>query len=585
MKKNDLPFQHNAAKLSIDISMISKSSVESTIKPSDIKQVPQDAAVRAAIRAEALRIASASFTDAPPDRTELEFHGIHLLSSMREGLQYLGFTMVELSNAYWTTRYSATPLNRRLLLLPHCLRDQRVCRGVYDSVGLNCAGCGACDIHSMKRRADELGYQVIIAEGTTSVIMKVLDNEADAILGVACLDSLEKSYERISNLGVPMVAVPLLRDGCKDTEAEIALITQLMELRTEERKRDYLSYVPLLRHTRSLYPNRSLDKYLAPMLNRSSDGVFQSETDRISYEWILEGGKRFRPFITLAAYGVAKHGDIVLEDGADLDSLIPDSVRSISIAIECLHKASLVHDDIEDDDNWRYGEDTLHHRYGVATALNVGDFLIGLGYLLVSKQVDDIGADAVSDILMHLGAAHLNLCRGQGVELANTANDSVSIKPLDVLSIYALKTSQAFEAALYAGMRSAGYHMDKELLSRFCGYLGQGYQIVNDLEDWSESEENKVHMGQDFLSCRPTILRAFAAESGFEVPTPKDVRGGVISILAVRERYESVGAFAKAEALLDRLKSRCLSLADQVELKPIGNLLRFLVNTILARTE
>ncbi len=566
------------------ISMIFKPSGESTIKPSNIKQVPQDAEVRSAIRAESLRIASASFTNSPPDRTELEFHGIHLLSSMQERLEYLGFAMVELSNAFWKRRYAATPFNRRLLLLPHCLRDQKACRGTYDSVGLNCAGCGACDIHSLKSRADELGYQVIIAEGTTSVIMKVLDNEADAILGVACLDSLEKSYERVSNLGVPMVAVPLLRDGCKDTEAEISLVKRIMELRTEDRQQDYLSYVPMLRHTRSIFAIRNLERHLATVFDRSPDGGFSTETDRISYEWILEGGKRFRPFITLAAYGVAKHGDIVMEEGANLESLIPDSVRHIAIAIECLHKASLVHDDIEDGDNWRYGDDTLHHRYGVATALNVGDFLIGLGYLLVSRQVSDIGADVTSDILAHLGAAHLNLCRGQGAELMSVSNGSENLKPLEVLSIYAQKTSKAFEAALFAGLRSAGYQMDKELLSRFSSYLGQGYQIVNDLDDWSESEENKVHMGQDFLSCRPTILRAFASEKGSNIPTAQDVQSGMVSIQEVRELYESMGAFTKADALVDLLKARCLTIADQIEKKPIGNLLRFLVNTILAHT-
>ena len=127
--------------------------------------------------------------------------------------------------------------------------------------------------------------------------------------------------------------------------------------------------------------------------------------------------------------------------------------------------------------------------------------------------------------------------------------------------------------------------MDKEPLSRFCSYMGQGYQIVNDLDDWSESEENKVHMGQDFLSGRPTILRAFASENGSDVPTAQDVQSGMVSIQEVRERYESMGAFTKADALVDRLKLRCLTIADQIEKKPIGNLLRFLVNTILAHTD
>ena len=59
----------------------------------------------------------------------------------------------------------------------------------------------------------------------------------------------------------------------------------------------------------------------------------------------------------------------------------------MALAIEALHKASLVHDDIEDDDEFRYGRPTLHRVHGVAQAVNVGDFLIGLGYRLIAGEM------------------------------------------------------------------------------------------------------------------------------------------------------------------------------------------------------
>src|SRR5207244_6345836 len=98
------------------------------------------------------------------------------------------------------------------------------------------------------------------------------------------------------------------------------------------------------------------------------------------------------------------------ENGAQLT----DSVRRTALAIETFHKASLVHDDIEDDDTFRYGQETLHRRYGISTAINVGDYLIGLGYRLVSRSRQDIGGDCAADILDRLADAHLKLSERQG---------------------------------------------------------------------------------------------------------------------------------------------------------------------------
>ena len=75
----------------------------------------------------------------------------------------------------------------------------------------------------------------------------------------------------------------------------------------------------------------------------------------------------------------------------------PRWIRRAALSIEAFHKASLVHDDIEDDDIFRYGRATLHRQYGVGTAINVGDYLIGLGYRLVDLQVlrhEDLSARA-----------------------------------------------------------------------------------------------------------------------------------------------------------------------------------------------
>ena len=135
---------------------------------------------------------------------------------------------------------------------------------------------------------------------------------------------------------------------------------------------------------------------------------------------------------------------------------LPDPVRRAAIAIETFHKASLVHDDIEDDDAFRYGHETLHRVHGIGTAINVGDYLIGLGYRLVSRDRKELGAEAAADILDKLADAHMKLSEGQGAELLWRDAKDKALTTLDALKIYALKTAPAFEAALYTGVRLAG---------------------------------------------------------------------------------------------------------------------------------
>ncbi len=135
--------------------------------------------------------------------------------------------------------------------------------------------------------------------------------------------------------------------------------------------------------------------------------------ESIAYDWLAQGGKRSRPFITLAAYDALKGAPGTLSpEGVNL----PDAVRRAALAIESFHKASLVHDDIEDDD-------TFSLRPGHLATVVVrrehcqsmfGDYLIGLGYRLVSRQRKELGGDCAADIVDRLAEAHLKLSEGQG---------------------------------------------------------------------------------------------------------------------------------------------------------------------------
>lgn len=522
----------------------------------------------------------------PPNRDFLETMARDLLGRVESPETYLGFAMVALNNAFWREAFAGVPFERRLFLLPHCMRDDGKCAGIYDSLGLHCAACGSCRIHDLKQEAESLGYRVLIAEGTTAVTTEILDQERDAVLGVACLDSLEKSFARVIELGIPHLAVPLLSNGCRHTQAETDVIQVLLHEYSPAAITTQ-TYLPLLREARRLGSPEALRELLAPFVNETvlesrAEMDHQTVTEALAVEWLREGGKRFRPFVTLAAYAVGREGARALNGDADLARMIPVSIRRLALAIEALHKASLVHDDIEDDSPFRYGRATLHHERGIAPALNVGDYLVGLGYRLVASAREELGAERIADIIEHLAGAHLQLCRGQGAEF-EIGSSSKDLAPMDVLTIHAMKTAPAFEAALYAGLRAADAVPEKSVLRRFSTLLGEGYQIINDLDDWRADGRNKIDSGQDVSLSRPTILRAFTLEAGggWALKEAAEARDPHERVALTRAAYEKLGAFQKAHALVGKLRERALATSSEMGDGPIRELLGFLVRVIL----
>jgi geranylgeranyl pyrophosphate synthase len=299
---------------------------------------------------------------------------------------------------------------------------------------------------------------------------------------------------------------------------------------------------------------------------------------------MAQGGKRSRPFITLAAYDALKGAPGTRSENPDL----PDGVRRTALAIEAFHKASLVHDDIEDDDTFRYGRETLHRQYGVGTAINVGDYLIGLGYRLVSRERKELGGDVTADILNKLSDAHLKLSEGQGAELLWRDAQDKTLTALDALKIYALKTAPAFEAALYSGLRLAGSaEAYDKMVTEFSKNLGIAFQILNDLKDWQGDDNNKLVAGQDALAARPTLLLALALE-GLNSAERAELLASISRehperLEGIRRLFHKAQVFDKADKLVEKFRAKAEALADDVEPTELRELLYFLVDTVLEK--
>ena len=560
-----------------------------------LKAVPESLQSREEVKAAAERFAESLDKSRVPSKAELEAHSRQLLSELGLPEKFLGFTMVLVGNFFWRRQFRATPFERRLLLLPHCLKHAEGCPAEYDEFGLDCEKCGACSIADYKVRAEQLGYKVLVAEGSPIVLKIIISGYVDGILGVACLNVLEKAIDKVLIAGVPSYAVPLHSGDCKNTTLDEAWIWEVLEKYEPLNEPAIQSYLPLMRSANALFDDEdSFARHLPRVRTKDPEKAATplGQTEQLAYEWLQHGGKRFRPFITLAAYDAMTGGKASASGATSDDAAVPLGVGRVAMAIEAFHKASLVHDDIEDGDLFRYGRETLHRSQGIGPAINVGDHLIGLGYKLVASARSEIGAEAAADILERMANAHVRLCDGQGAEMAWQASLDLSLTPLDALQIYALKTSPAFEAALYAGLRMAGpAEAYQELIPQFARHVGVGFQVLNDLKDWRGDANNKLIAGQDALALRPTVLLALALQDATVEQTsviraaltgdePASVRLGRLQrVFAERKVFE------KAEALVEKSRARAEQLADDTPSEELRRLLYFFIDTILAEED
>ena len=212
-------------------------------------------------------------------------------------------------------------------------------------------------------------------------------------------------------------------------------------------------------------------------------------------------GKHYRPKITAGCWGALT---------ASVPDL-PDYLEPVALAVECFHKASLIHDDIEDDDAERYGEPTCHVRLGLPAALNLGDYLIGLGYRLFCSE--SVPHEMRAALCEEASLAHCELALGQAKEFEALRQPVFTIE--ECLDIHRLKTAPAFRVALYAAAIAAGrFDGLRGLFHAFSDKLGVAYQLYDDLEDTEDNPASAVDVlmrsnGWDRETARAETVRLY----------------------------------------------------------------------------
>ncbi len=423
----------------------------------------------------------------PLQKDELIFHSKNIVSKYPEYYSYIKLLAVIINNYSWMPVVAQIPFEKRILLLPKCMRSTNACNAKFDALGLLCELCGSCNIGSFTTDAEILGYHTIVSAGTPPVTMLLKSGSVECIIGIACMESIEKSFQLAVDAAIPSIAIPLYNSDCKDSSVDNKWINEVIPvIDTDSSNKERINLEQIRNEIYEWFSLENINKLF---------GV-NNKTAKIANQWLASGGKHWRPLIMVSIYKTIEKEKNISED----------TLMKLAVAVECFHKASLVHDDIVDEDTERYKQKTLHEQHGIPIAINIGDLLTGYGYQMIAQS----GANAkqIQKLLKIAAIGHRDLCFGQGQELLwQKTNDILNIP--EILNIFSNKTSPAFEVALKFGAVLANSNNEiLNTLTKYSNALGIAYQIKDDLEDFKI--ENNI---KDINVLSPSLVTAILSEN------------------------------------------------------------------------
>lgn len=196
---------------------------------------------------------------------------------------------------------------------------------------------------------------------------------------------------------------------------------------------------------------------------RSNNPLLQQVLTYVS----AKRGKQLRPLLVLLA--------------ANICNGVTDKTLRTAVALELLHTASLMHDDVVDASPTRRGMESVNHHWNNKVAVLGGDYMLSRTISLIA----DIRNSRILEIVSLLGRS---LASGELLQLH--ANETMWISEEKYYQVIEQKTAKLFEACMEAGAESAGCTMrQRNALKEYGRLFGLCFQIKDDIFDYSDSEE------------------------------------------------------------------------------------------------
>ena len=252
---------------------------------------------------------------------------------------------------------------------------------------------------------------------------------------------------------------------------------------------------------------------------------------------LAAGGKRVRPLLTLLS--------------ARRRALFPAAVIHAAAAVELLHMATLVHDDVLDRAELRRGRATVAHEFGVDTAVSAGNYLLARAF----AELAGAGSAAAVDVLSETA---VGLSEGEVLQRREAYDVTLSVEAYRWRC--ERKTADLFAAACGLGALLSGLdEREQRALSRYGRLLGLAFQVLDDILDMSADESRTgKRPGADVRDGTVTLPLIFALEARPDLgPRLRD--GGSVDDAALR----AVIAEVRATGAIERARSVALGFIDE----------------------
>jgi octaprenyl-diphosphate synthase len=289
-----------------------------------------------------------------------------------------------------------------------------------------------------------------------------------------------------------------------------------------------------------------MDRVNAMILAKASSHV--ELVPEVARYLIDAGGKRLRPMLTIAA--------------AMLFGKSNGSEVNFAAAVEFMHNATLLHDDVVDESDMRRGRAAARMKWGNQASVLVGDFLLGQAFMMMV----DTGNIAALKVISQAATI---IAEGEVLQLAKTRDLSATAADYD--EVIGAKTAKLFEAATEVGAMAGGADAAGcEALRRYGRELGFAFQLVDDVLDYrGEAGTLGKNTGDDLREGKmtlPVILalqQATPAERETVARTlgTADAGGAELKqVVTIFDRYDTLGrtieqAFTHAHRAREALKS------------------------------
>jgi geranylgeranyl diphosphate synthase, type II len=212
---------------------------------------------------------------------------------------------------------------------------------------------------------------------------------------------------------------------------------------------------------------------------------------------LLREGKGIRPALCLATCQAF---------GGSSAHALPSAA-----ALELLHNAFLVHDDIEDSSDYRRGKPTLHRQYGVPLAVNVGDAMNAMGARLLKQNLLLLGPELSARIFEEFDHLSIETIEGQAMELGWIRDNDCDTSEEDYLLMVLKKTSwySFIHPVRIGAMIAQPERTDLDVFNRFGYFLGTAFQIQDDVLNLiGDRNRYGKEIGGDLLEGKRTLILA-----------------------------------------------------------------------------